>query len=56
MPDVVDAAEWNRKVSELKEVADRTGAGFDWKRFPDGKERIVVEQWFNPLAKKGQKS
>jgi hypothetical protein len=44
--DVVDVREWNQQVSEFKNLADKTGAAFDLKRFPDGKERVVIEQWF----------
>jgi len=46
MPDVVDVEMWNRQVAEFKELADKNGAAFDLRRYPDGKERVVIEQWF----------
>ena len=53
MPDVVDVSYWNRLVSEFKDLADKSGAAFDLKRFPNGKERVVVELWFRPQGKDG---
>ena len=54
MPDVADVAVWNSAVSETKELADKFGAAFNLNRFPNGKERVVVELWFNPLLLKGE--
>jgi hypothetical protein len=52
MPDVVESSKWNVAVSTLKEAADQLGACFDYKRFPNGKEKIVVELWYTPQKEK----
>lgn len=52
MPDVTVVAEWNRQVAELKDLAEKLGASFDLKMYPDGKEVVKVEQWYNPKENK----
>jgi hypothetical protein len=47
MADVVEMSKWNVAVADAKELADKWQAAFDWKRFPNGKERVIVELWFN---------
>jgi hypothetical protein len=56
--DVVDVHCWNEAVSELRGCADKWNALFNLTMFPSGKERIVVELWFNPKGevKNGTKS
>lgn len=48
MADVVDANIWNQKVAHFKDFAILMDAQFNTRRLPDGKEYVVVEQWFNP--------
>lgn len=48
MADVVDASKWSEVVQRIKEVADTTGAEFNWKRWPDGKEVVEIRQYYKP--------
>ena len=53
MADVVDPKLWNVVVADVKDLADKHGGAFRWERFPNGKEKAVVEIWYTP--EKGMK-
>ena len=54
MADVVgDVGRWNEVVQRFKELSDTTGAEFNLKRFPDGKEVVEARIFYRPGKKEG---
>ena len=48
MADVIDVAIWNQTISHFKDFAALMSAEFKCRRYPDGKEVVTVERWYNP--------
>lgn len=52
MPDVKDAKLWNERITLFKDFAHSVGAEFEFKILENGKECVVVKQFY----KKGDKN
>ena len=48
MSDVVDAKLWNGRVTTFKDFAHSVGAEFEFKILENGKECVVVKQFYKP--------
>ena|GEM_PF-6778711 len=48
MSDVVDVGRWHQIISEVKELADKNGAEFELKKLENGKEYVLLRQFYRP--------